>query len=160
MDQQRAALTFKIADFITKTTFHDIPSTARNRSKRMILDCFGNGFLGAQTDISKTLRHLTKLEYPFKGTCRIWGTNGETSSLTKSAFLNGASAHSMDFDDVWHPATRPTSPVLPCITALIGQTDGGHAYSSHDLLTSFNVGIQVQGLLLRCSKSATEFPKR
>ena len=126
----------------------------------MILDCFGNSIIGAQTDISKTLRHLNKPENPSKERCRIWGTNGEKTTPSRSSFLNGASAHSMDFDDTWHPATHPTSPVLPCIIALLGHGAGDHAYSSRDLLTAFNVGIQVQGLLLRCSKLAKDIPKR
>ena len=160
MEPRRTSLTLKLAEFITRTRFQDIPNTTIHRSKRMILDCLGNGIIGSQTDISKTMRTLTKMEYPLGGNSRILGTAGEKTTLTKAAFLNGVSAHSMDFDDVWHPATRPTAPLLPCVIALVGQEDGNHAYSSRDLLTSFNVGIQVQGLLLRCSKLAQKFPTR
>ena len=158
--QSQAPPTLEIAGFVAATAFEDIPDVTKDRSKRMILDCFGNSILGSQTDIAKTLRAVTKQENAFEGNCRIWGTNGEKTSAFKSAFLNGCSAHSMDFDDTWHPATHPTSPVLPCLTALIDQNVGSYAYSSRDFLTAFNVGIQVQGILLRCSKLANDIPKR
>ena len=158
--QPQQSLTDEIAEFISQTTYDNIPCKTKDRSKRMILDCIGNSVIGAQTDISKTLRRLNKQEYPFEENCRIWGTDGEKTTPSKAAFLNGASAHSMDFDDTWHPATHPSSPVLPCLIALIGHDTGEHAYSSRDLLTAFNVGVQVQGILLRCSKLANDIPKR
>lgn len=90
----------------------------------------------------------------------VWGSRGLTASPAMAAFLNGVSVHSMDFDDTWFPATHPSGPVLPAVLALAQAMTGAYQPSSHQVLLAYNVGIQVQGLLLRCSKTAREIPQR
>lgn len=68
--------------------------------------------------------------------------------------------HSMDFDDTWYPATHPSGPVLPVLMALSEALPPSPKYSGLDLLLAFNVGIEVQGRLLRFSKEAYDIPKR
>ena len=68
--------------------------------------------------------------------------------------------HSMDFDDTWHPATHPSGAVLPVLMALSEALPPSPKYSGLDLLLAFNVGIEVQGRLLRFSKEAYDIPKR
>ena len=68
--------------------------------------------------------------------------------------------HSMDFDDTWHPATHPSGAVLPVLMALSEALPPSPKYSGLDLLLAFNVGIEMQGRLLRFSKEACDIPKR
>lgn len=64
----------------------------------------------------------------------------------------------MDFDDTWHPATHPSGAVLPALLALAETLPAKP--SGLELLLAFNVGIEVQGRLLRFSKEAHNIPKR
>lgn len=85
---------------------------------------------------------------------------GKTASPPIAAFINGISVHSMDFDDTWDPATHPSGPVLPAVMALAESLTGDYRPTLADMLVAYNVGIQVQGLLLRCSDSARAIPDR
>lgn len=64
----------------------------------------------------------------------------------------------MDFDDTWHPATHPSGAVLPAILALAETMPTPP--SGLDLLLAFNVGIEVQGRLMRFSREASDIPSR
>lgn len=66
----------------------------------------------------------------------------------------------MDFDDTWHPATHPSGAVLPTVIALSEAFPQKKKISGLDLLLAFNVGIEVQGRLLRFSSEARNIPKR
>lgn len=85
---------------------------------------------------------------------------GMTAPPSIAAYINGVSVHSMDFDDTWNPATHPSGPVLPAVLALAESMTGDYRPTLADLLVAYNVGIQVQGLLLRCSESARAIPDR
>lgn len=64
----------------------------------------------------------------------------------------------MDFDDTWHPATHPSGAVLPALLALAESLPSRP--SGLDLLLAFNVGIEVQGRLMRFSTEAYNIPQR
>ncbi|XP_028975362.2 cis-aconitate decarboxylase-like [Esox lucius] len=64
----------------------------------------------------------------------------------------------MDFDDTWHPATHPSGAVLPALLALSDMLLSKP--SGLDFLLAFNVGIEVQGRLMRFSNQAQNIPKR
>lgn len=68
--------------------------------------------------------------------------------------------HSMDFDDTWHPATHPSGAVLPAVLALSDMMPANNKPSGLDFLLAFNVGIEIQGRLLRFSNEAHNIPKR
>ncbi|KAF7668194.1 hypothetical protein LDENG_00030170 [Lucifuga dentata] len=128
-----------------------------SRSKRMILDTLGVGLLGTRTAVfSKALEYSQCFKSEEKS--RVWGTSDVTLPPHYAAFVNGIAVHSMDFDDTWHPATHPSGAVLPALLALVEalptQTSG------LDLLLAFNIGIEVQGRLMRFSKEAYNIPER
>ncbi|KAK3611989.1 hypothetical protein CHS0354_011649 [Potamilus streckersoni] len=152
-------LTSSLADLISNTSLSHLSDVIIHRSKRMILDTIGVGIIGAQTEISKSLRKFYLLNENSPKSL-VWGTKEIMCSLGTAAILNGISVHSMDFDDTWHPATHPSGPVLPAIMSLIGQLGQRRAFTTQDLLSAFNVGIQVQGILLRCSKNSKNIPCR
>lgn len=64
----------------------------------------------------------------------------------------------MDFDDTWHPATHPSGAVLPALLALAETLPSRP--SGLDLLLAFNVGLEVQGRLMRFSREAYNIPER
>ncbi|XP_003789786.1 cis-aconitate decarboxylase [Otolemur garnettii] len=129
------------------------------RSKRMILDTLGVGFLGTSTEVFRKASQYSKI-YSSNISSTVWGQPDFRLPPAYAAFVNGVAVHSMDFDDTWHPATHPSGAVLPVITALSEALPQSPKFSGLDLLLAFNVGIEVQGRLLHFSKEANDIPKR
>ncbi|XP_009678433.2 cis-aconitate decarboxylase isoform X1 [Struthio camelus] len=129
------------------------------RSKRMILDTLGVGLLGTSTEICHKVIQYSKI-YSSDISSTAWGHLGFRLPPLYAAFVNGVAVHSMDFDDTWHPATHPSGAVLPAVIALSEAFSQKKKISGLDLLLAFNVGIEVQGRLLRFSSEARNIPKR
>ncbi|CAL1546486.1 unnamed protein product [Lymnaea stagnalis] len=162
-----ATVTSWISDLVSRTTIQHLSQTTIQRSKRMLLDTLGVGILGFQTEIaqivSKTCVGLEQSATNGKnsmGGAVLWGSRNTRASPATAAFINGVSIHAMDFDDTWHPATHPSGPTLPAIIALAESMTGAMSPSLEEVLVAYNVGIQVQGLLLRSSNSAKSIPWR
>ncbi|XP_006033421.1 cis-aconitate decarboxylase [Alligator sinensis] len=129
------------------------------RSKRMILDTLGVGLLGSSTEVCHKVIHYSKI-YSTNTSSTVWGHSDVRLPPLYAAFANGVAVHSMDFDDTWHPATHPSGTVLPSLVALSDTLSEKKKISGLDLLLAFNVGIEVQGRLLRFSSEAHNIPKR
>ncbi|CAB1448789.1 unnamed protein product [Pleuronectes platessa] len=128
-----------------------------NRSKRMILDTLGVGLLGTRTAVfNKALTHSQSFMSEERSS--VWGKSNMTLPPHYAAFVNGIAVHSMDFDDTWHPATHPSGAVLPALLALVETLPC--RTSGLELLLAFNVGIEVQGRLMRFSREAHNIPER
>ncbi|XP_040004600.1 cis-aconitate decarboxylase [Xiphias gladius] len=128
-----------------------------NRSKRMILDTLGVGLLGTTTAVFNKALAYSQL-FTSGERSGVWGKPGATLPPAYAAFVHGVAVHSMDFDDTWHPATHPSGAVLPALLALAETLPSRP--SGLDLLLAFNVGIEVQGKLMRFSREAYNIPER
>ncbi|KAH9523551.1 Cis-aconitate decarboxylase [Bulinus truncatus] len=159
------SVTSWISHVISNTSIHHLSDRTVHRSKRMLLDTLGVGILGFQTDISQNVMKICvgleqgAAKNSLSGSV-IWGSRNLRVSPATAAYINGVSVHAMDFDDTWHPATHPSGPTLPAIIALAESMQGDHKPSLEDILVAYNVGIQVQGLLLRSSNAAKSIPWR
>uniref|UniRef100_A0A3B3UU25 Aconitate decarboxylase 1 n=1 Tax=Poecilia latipinna TaxID=48699 RepID=A0A3B3UU25_9TELE len=130
-----------------------------NRSKRMMLDTLGVGLLGTRTAVfNKVLKYSQVSRDESNHPSSIWGRSDRTLPPCYAALVNGIAVHSMDFDDTWHPATHPSGAVLPALLALAETLPSRP--SGLDLLLAFNVGIEVQGRLMRFSREAYNIPER
>ncbi|GFO03326.1 cis-aconitate decarboxylase [Plakobranchus ocellatus] len=176
------SVTSWISDVASRTMRQHLSDITVHRSKRMLLDTLGVGVLGADTEISRQFTRATFMLGQGGGAkqseggagkrgCRVggtgavlWGSRSTRASPVTAAYLNGVSVHSMDMDDTWHPATHPSGPTLPAVLALAEtlqhDSAGSVGVSLEDVLVAYNVGIQVQGLLLRSAKSACNIPSR
>ncbi|XP_072252731.1 cis-aconitate decarboxylase [Leuresthes tenuis] len=128
-----------------------------NRSKRMMLDTLGVGLLGTRTAVFNKALKYSQL-FTSEQRSSIWGRSDVVLPPHHAAFVNGIAVHSMDFDDTWHPATHPSGAVLPALLALAETLPSRP--SGLDLLLAFNVGIEVQGRLMRFSREAYNIPER
>ncbi|XP_040912748.1 cis-aconitate decarboxylase isoform X2 [Toxotes jaculatrix] len=123
----------------------------------MILDTLGVGLLGTRTAVfNKALMYSQMFTSEERST--VWGKSDIILPPHFAAFVNGIAVHSMDFDDTWHPATHPSGAVLPALLALAETLPSQP--SGLDLLLAFNVGIEVQGRLMRFSREAYNIPER
>ncbi|CAN9497573.1 unnamed protein product [Ophioblennius macclurei] len=128
-----------------------------SRSKRMMLDALGVGLLGSRTAVFRKALEYSQL-FTSELKSNVWGKSDVSLPPQYAAFVNGIAVHSMDFDDTWHPATHPSGAVLPALLALADTLPAEP--SGLDLLLAFNVGVEVQGRLLRFSREAYDIPER
>lgn len=128
----------------------------------MILDILGVGLIGSTTTFSKDMQHFAEVTDRISNhePAIIWGTNNRRTGPAMAAYINGSNCHSMDFDDTWHPATHPSSPILPALLALADFLPERYKPSLQDILVAFNCGVQIQGILLRCSSQSKNIPNR
>uniref|UniRef100_A0A3Q3IIQ3 Cis-aconitate decarboxylase n=2 Tax=Monopterus albus TaxID=43700 RepID=A0A3Q3IIQ3_MONAL len=123
----------------------------------MMLDTLGVGLLGTRTAVfNKALKYSQS--FISEDRSSVWGKSAIALPAPYAAFVNGVAVHSMDFDDTWHPATHPSGAVLPALLALAETLPSQP--SGLDLLLAYNVGIEVQGRLLRFSREAYNIPER
>ncbi|KAJ4932070.1 hypothetical protein JOQ06_024085 [Pogonophryne albipinna] len=145
--------------FISEVKLQHLSSLVLHRSKRMVLDSIGVGLIGSTTDVFElALQHCQHMYAP-DDISSVYGRRGSRLSPTLAAFVNGVATHSMDFDDTWHPATHPSGAVLPAVLALSDMMPNSKP-SGPDFLLAFNVGIEIQGRLMRFSHEAHNIPKR
>ncbi|XP_061580622.1 cis-aconitate decarboxylase [Cololabis saira] len=127
------------------------------RSKRMMLDTLGVGLLGTRTAVFHKALAYSQL-FTSEQRSSVWGRSEAVLPPHYAAFVNGVAVHSMDFDDTWHPATHPSGAVLPGLLALAETLPSRP--SGLELLLAFNVGLEVQGRLMRFSREAGNIPER
>ncbi|XP_073493985.1 cis-aconitate decarboxylase-like [Phyllobates terribilis] len=163
-NQLEDTVTNSFASFINGIRPEHLSDVVRHRSKRMILDNIGVGLVGSTTHVFKiVVKYCQDLHFSSFGNssfCSVYGQKGLKLSPTLAAYANGVAVHSMDFDDTWHPATHPSGAVLPAILALSQMLSNDRRVSGDDLLTAFNVGIEIQGRLMSFSSEAKNIPKK
>ncbi|XP_050000654.1 cis-aconitate decarboxylase [Alexandromys fortis] len=158
-DMMLKSVTESLASLIHGLKVDHLTDGVIRRSKRMILDSLGVGFLGTGTEVFHKVTQYSKM-YSSNTSSTVWGRPDFRLPPTYAAFVNGVAVHSMDFDDTWHPATHPSGAVLPVLTALSEALPQTPKFSGLDLLLAFNVGVEVQGRLMHFSKEAKDIPKR
>ncbi|XP_038155115.1 cis-aconitate decarboxylase-like [Cyprinodon tularosa] len=153
-------VTASFGRFINEVKPQHLSPVVLQRSKRMVLDSIGVGLIGSTTDVFElALQHCQHM-YAADYISSVYGRSGVRLSPTLAAFVNGVATHSMDFDDTWHPATHPSGAVLPAVLALSDMMPASRKPSGLDFLLAFNVGIEIQGRLMRFSNEACNIPKR
>ncbi|XP_077388243.1 immunoresponsive gene 1, like isoform X2 [Festucalex cinctus] len=153
-------VTSSFGKFIGEVKPQHLSSVVLDRSKRMVLDSLGVGLLGSTTDVFQLALQHSQLMYAHHDISSVYGLEGTKLSPTLAAFVNGVATHSMDFDDTWHPATHPSGAVLPAVLALSDMMPANGKPSGLDFLLAFNVGVEIQGRLMRFSNEAHDIPKR
>uniref|UniRef100_A0A8D0GE02 Immunoresponsive gene 1, like n=1 Tax=Sphenodon punctatus TaxID=8508 RepID=A0A8D0GE02_SPHPU len=142
-------VTSSFASFIHGVHPEHLSDVVHHRSKRMILDSIGVGLVGSMTHVFDIALRYCQEMYPSNPVSSVFGRKNLKLSPTLAAFSNGVVVHTMDFDDTWHPATHPSGAVLPALLP-----------NGLDFLLAFNVGIEVQGRLMRFPSEAQNIPKR
>ncbi|XP_019376581.1 PREDICTED: cis-aconitate decarboxylase-like [Gavialis gangeticus] len=156
----KETVTSSFASFIHGVRPEHLSIVVRHRSKRMILDSIGVGLVGSTTRVFNIALQYCQELYSSNPISSVYGRKGLKLSPTLAAFANGVAAHSMDFDDTWHPATHPSGAVLPALLSASQMLPAGSKPNGLDFLVAFNVGIEVQGRLMHFSSEAHNIPKR
>lgn len=129
--------TSRVAGFAALLDFRDLPGEVVTKLKSCLLDTItcvvlGNGLPGC--------RILLNMAFGEEGKARMWGTSRRGSAFT-SALVNGAAAHSFQFDEVHAEAVmHPGSAVTPAIGALA--ETGGKPISGKSFLAAMAAGYE------------------
>jgi 2-methylcitrate dehydratase PrpD len=139
-----AAITAPLADFIAGLRHEALPDAVQRRTRFLLLDLVGNMLRG---------RHAAESTPPLLAAARALGLSaggsavfGDTARWTPAgaALLNGALAHSLDFDDT-HAASslHPGAPVIPAALAAAEMCGARGA----DVLAAIVAGYEVTNRL-------------
>jgi len=129
----------RIAEFVTSTTYSDVPAAAYQRAKWTILDCLAAGFAGVQHEVGKQITALVK-EMGGKPAAAVWGGAYRTSAPL-AAYANGTMAHAIDYDDTnYHMGGHPSAPVLAALLAASEKVGA----SGKNVLLAYVLGVEVQ----------------
>ena len=109
--------TRRIAEFVSRLTYEQIPAEVRERIKLLILDSLGCAIYGANLEWCRILRGtLEKLDAT--RTTSIWGTDARLSSA-HAALVNGTQVQGFELDDVHRKAVLHVGAVtLPALIAV------------------------------------------
>jgi 2-methylcitrate dehydratase PrpD len=137
--------TEKIAEFIARTNYEEIPEKAIAVAKMCMLDGLGVALAGTRESAGRIITRYVKNSGGKPEAGVIGG--GFKTSIELAALANGTLVHVLDYDD--HAITwmgHPTSVLLPAVIAL-GERDG---LSGQQILEAYVIGWEVGSKL--CSK--------
>jgi len=131
-------ITRRLAEFVLRTSFDDLPAEVVARSKDMMLNAAAVGLAGAAQPEGQIITSLAQ-EMRGNGRCTIFGMGLRTSPLY-AALCNGVMVHLLDFDDeAMRRGSHPSSVIFPVVMSL-GEMNG---YSGKAVLTAFALGCEV-----------------
>jgi 2-methylcitrate dehydratase PrpD len=133
-------VTARLARFATELRFDDLPDPVVTRLSQCLLDFIGvTAAGGAQADSSQAIVDgVLSISSPDGPATVIGHSRGYPAQY--AALLNGAFAHSLDFDDTNIPsALHPAAPVIPAAMAVAERVDA----SGTEFLTALAAGYEV-----------------
>ncbi len=134
--------TARIAEFVVKSRWEDIPAAAMERARDAILDTIGVTLAGSVEPPARIVRDLI-VEEGGAPRCTIIGVPLRTGAMW-AALANGTAAHALDFDDTnFAMLGHPSAPVLSAALAA-GELAGADGRA---LLQAFLLGFEVETTL-------------
>src|SRR5690242_1102082 len=133
-----------LAEYISGSTFPELPKPIVEHVKMLVLDTLGVGIYGASLPWSERLRATAQaMEAP--GRVSVWCTPLKFSAPT-AAMINGTAVHAFELDDIG-PGGHNGSVTLSSAAA-IGQHAG--KLSGADLITAIVTGIETAARVSNC----------
>ena len=134
-------ITRELADFVAELDYDDLPEAVVGRAKLLIFDLTGI-MVRARHDAESTASLIAAMERLglADGECSVIG-EGRRYAPSAAALVNGALAHSLDFDDT-HAAgsLHSSAPIVPAALAAAEMTKA----SGRDLIAACVAGYEVQ----------------
>lgn len=133
-------ITGEYAEFCTDISLASVPEEVTTYAKRLVLDTVGI-MIGAESRVESSppiKNAITALDG--NGTGGTVLATGEQLTPANAAFLNGAMAHSLDYDDTHRGASlHPGAPVIAAALAAAEQTNA----TGNELLTGIIAGYEI-----------------
>lgn len=138
------SITGQLAEFAVNLKAADIPTTVRARAKDLLLDTVGIA-IRARHDTASTHAMLAALERMemTHGATHVIGDD-KTYPAAIAALINGACAHSLDFDDT-HAAgsLHSSAPIVPAALAAAEMTGADGAATLAAIIAGYEVQIRL-----------------
>jgi 2-methylcitrate dehydratase PrpD len=144
-EKRNMSATQKIADYIVRTSYANIPDSILRKARECILDSIGVALYGSSFEASRIAFAVVGGSGSLEEKASILGRKTKTLPSLAS-FVNGVMAHVADFDDTLFVLKGHISCVLmPAVLAVCEIAEG----NGKDFLTAFVVGSEVEGKLGR-----------
>lgn len=141
-------MTQALAEFAARVTYDSLPGPLVERLEQCVLDMIGNtAFAGARAESSPAFRQAVNALAPGSGPGTVIGERrGYLAQY--AALLNGAFAHSLDFDDtnLWG-ALHPGAAVIPAALAVAERVDAPGRAFLEGLAAGYEVACRVGAAL-------------
>ncbi len=132
------SLTEALADFVTSTSFDDIPDDAVTMARRSLLDWIGSAIRGGTVEPARIALRVARRSMAGDDATAL--TTGERLSTLGAAFANGAASHVIELDDLHQGSTfHPAAPIIPAALA-VAEREGS---SGRELLRAITLGYDV-----------------
>lgn len=148
MTTTHLSVTQRLARWASDLQGSAIPAAVRAHAKTSVTDTIGVSIAGAQTRVGRIARAVG-LQAGSHGWSTLFGTNAHVSEQT-AAFVNGASAHALDFDDNCYAGVVHGSAVIAPAALAVGQKINA---SGKDLITAFVAGSECEYAIGAASKN-------
>ena len=129
----------QLTDHILSVASGDIPASARDAARRLLLDTFGCALAGHRAPgVQSTVEHMQ--DWGGKPEASILFSDAPALPMPNAAFANSAMIHALDLDDVYVPAAlHLTSVIVPAMLAA-GESA---KVSGRDALAAMILGIET-----------------
>lgn len=133
-------LSTHFADLTVNTRFDDIPEASRERAKQSILDTLG--VIIAASSLAPNVKPVADMCFEMGGRkeASVLGFEGSRIPALNAAFVNGAMAHCLDFDDHAPEGHHPSSSIVP-VTFALAQRRGG--VSGKEMIAATAIGQDI-----------------
>jgi 2-methylcitrate dehydratase PrpD len=139
---EAAPLMPRLAGFVSRLRYAEIPERAVGIAKTAIMDTLGVSLAGATEESARVMGRLALEEHASKEST-VYGQRFKSSAL-QAAMVNGTAAHAHDFDHSFIRGGQPTSPIIPAIFAL-AEAIGS---SGRQILEAYVAGVEVVARLI------------
>jgi aconitate decarboxylase len=133
------AHTRRVAEFISQSSYDQIPAPARERLKFLILDSLGCAIYGAQLEWCRILRETLEQSDKTRD-ASIWGTDRKLSSV-HAALVNGTQVQGFELDDVHREGILHVGAVT--LPALVAAAETHAQLSGKDFITAAFAGYEI-----------------
>jgi 2-methylcitrate dehydratase PrpD len=133
------SITDQYASYCAAITVDDLPEEVVERAKQLLLDTVGVSVGGVRADSTDAFLDGTRSRNRDADGATVLGT-GEEMGPEYATLVNGALAHSLDYDDTHRAASlHPGAPVISAAIAAGEEVDASGA----DLLTAIVAGYEI-----------------
>src|ERR1700733_1619804 len=136
-------VTTELSQFSAELTADKVPPEVVGRARLLVLDLVGNIIRGRETESTPALLTTIGALGLAQGASRVFG-DPHTYSPAGAALLQGALAHSLDFDDTHAAGTlHPGAPVIPAALAAAEMTNASGATTLTAIIAGYEVICRV-----------------
>lgn len=136
-------VTAELSKFSAEVSIDKVPPEVVSRARLLLLDLVGNIVRGHETESTPALLSMIRALGMAEGTSRVFG-DSHTFSPAGAALLQGALAHSLDFDDTHAAATlHPGAAVIPAALAAAEMINASGATTLAAIIAGYEVICRV-----------------